>query len=80
MVWPPINNLWGSVQRAAAKGLKILITMVEVRQAEVGDLQDQVDTILSLVDASFSDYCNIPKISTCITNPSSITHNTLIRQ
>lgn len=39
MVRPSIDYLWRSVQRAATKSLKILITMVDVRQAEVCDLQ-----------------------------------------
>lgn len=38
-VWPTVDNLWGGVQRATAKGLKILITMVEVRQAKVCNLR-----------------------------------------
>lgn len=39
-VWPSINDLWGGVQRAAAEGLKVLVSVVEIRQAEVCDLED----------------------------------------
>lgn len=39
-VWPSINDLRGGVQRAAAEGLKVLVSVVEVRQAEVCDLED----------------------------------------
>ena len=40
-VRPSVDNLRGGVQRAAAKGLKELVPVVEVRQAEVCDLREQ---------------------------------------
>lgn len=40
-VWPAIDYLRGSVQRASTKGLKVLITMEEVGQPKVCDLQEQ---------------------------------------
>lgn len=65
-VWPSINNLWGGVQRAAAEGLKVLVSVVEVRQAKVCDLEDYIDTVLSLIGTLCLDYSNFSKISTRI--------------
>lgn len=43
-VWPSIDNLWGGIQRAATKCLKVLITVVQVRQSKVRDLRKEVNS------------------------------------
>lgn len=42
-VRPPVDNLGGGVQGAAAEGLQVVVAMVEVGQAEVCDLEEKSD-------------------------------------
>lgn len=43
-VGPPVDDLWGCVERAAAECLQVLVAVVKVGQAEIGDLGEETQT------------------------------------
>lgn len=43
-VRPSVDDLWGSVERAAAKRLQVLVAVEKVGQAEIRDLEDEAQT------------------------------------